>query len=165
MLRRLLYATDSLSAVGLLCVLILWPLSYCRYVGVEYTTTATWGEIAYQVGGKQGRMLVARDGAQFPQRPHFISKKIEPSELWSYWTWLSPPSINTDNPIASEYLGIIYVRYPGATPDSPLIWEIPFSYVAILLAILPTLAFFSHRRHARLNVRPAFPIEPTIKST
>ena len=66
--------------------------------------------------------------------------------LWCHLTW------NTPDPIDSTRTspGIGWIPDGPLPPARLIFWYIPFSYLAVLFAILPLLAFRSIRRRRRL---------------
>jgi hypothetical protein len=160
-LRRSFFAAAAVSTLLLLATLIVWPVSYYRTAGVEYTQDNGSNNYCY-FGGWNGRAVVLYDketASDGPRRLGFNTHTIAPGQTkeWSYLTW------NTDSSEIffglTTSLGVAWEFYAATTPSFVTVWcnhwYIPFSYLALLFSILPLLAFRSirRRRRARRNSR------------
>jgi hypothetical protein len=162
MFRRLFYVAAILSALSLLCALVLWPLSHRLWRtityssgGDHYTFYASSGRISCQIRRAMGVGPEVMGIHLYTMEPYPNGFDLP----WSYFTWRS-----RRNALFAEWecLGLRW-EHADAYLDSHerMTVTVPFSYVCILLAVLPVVAFFSRRRRRRLSARRAFPVEPT----
>ena len=156
LLRRGFYAAAALSTLLLLATLILWPVSYYRWMSADYGTVEKTLFTQYRLFIAGGRACVAaHQGEQAVLTGvHFAggTKYAPMADHWSYLSW------NTPDPGDSWWtnsLGFGWEQWGFAASLSSLIlWSfslaIPFSYLALLFAILPLLAFRAIRRRRRV---------------
>jgi len=159
MLRRLFQLSAFLSAFCLLCILILWPLSYYRDFGVLAVLP---GETAVLTHNMPGRIFVLFGSTVTARRPprnlEIFAEKATFDNEWSKWTYL------TWGPTRFEpfgtYLGVSCGHEYMVGNWFPHLLAIPFSYLTLLASILPTLALISIRRRKNATLR-GFPIATT----
>ena len=162
-LRRLFYCSAAVSMLLLVAILVLWPVSYYREPDATYFNVMT---ISYSIGADAGRLYLRYDGTMetpTPQPRQYYFRTYPWSEddaflNWSYlkWNYHDPREAGHD----SGSLGVYWLHWPVFT-----VVVIPFSYVALLFAILPLLAFRSIRRRRRdaMSMR-GFPVT-TVEQT
>ncbi len=149
MFRRLFHVSAFLSALCLLCILILWPVSYHREVGADYITST---QICHGIAGLSGRLILMRVENSRAPGIHFRNFNPQDNSL-SEWSYSKPPGpriLALDAFDTFGWLGMEHTRahMPSGFLAPPSEFAIPFSYLAILSSILPTIAFLSRRRKA-----------------
>ena len=154
--RRLFQVATLLSAIGLVCVLVIWPLSYFREGMV--LSESPWGYL--EMFGLPGRLMVITGGRRSAAHIEFHNKEADFDYVhakWSYFVWR--PS--KEQGIGSQYLGVFVFFTPNNDGTfNGALWIVPLSYLGMLFSILPVLAYFRYRRR-RASAGPAFPIEPS----
>jgi hypothetical protein len=152
MFRHLFYAAACLSAFLLLATLILWPLSYRQTMMVSYfsasETTATLSASAGRVAFcyQEDHSIISPG---WGLRVWDVSQERE--RYWSYWTWSS----SQDDGDRWDALGMLANHFTGNLAYDE--WAVPCSYLAVLWAVLPVMAW-RHRRPRRVG--GAFEVEP-----
>ena len=141
MIRRFFFISALFFAFCLLCVAILWPMSYYREADARYTTA---NRDTYHITGAKGRLYVHYQPDMRWDDPNveFAAPKLNRQDnwSWSYLTWFTPydPDVN-DETVTT--LGIFWVHQWNET-----ILGIPFSYLAFLFSMVPALVFFFQRQ-------------------
>jgi len=154
MLRRLFYAAACLSAFLLLATVILWPLSNRHTVGVSYFSDS---ETTATLSASAGRIAFCYQEDHSIISPGWGLREWDVSpECWSYWTW-SNSQADGDR---WDALGMVANHFTGNLAFDE--WAIPCSYLAVLWAVLPVLAWRRYRRPRKLG--RAFEVEPATSA-
>ena len=153
-LRRLFYTAAAVSTLLLLDTLILWPVSYNYFGKVEHVDYATPPKATNAFGFQRGRIYFLHQIAFFPKKApsggfHFSYGKDFPGafDSWSYLTWNK-----RDGSDGVSTLGVRLLASFGVSAYHFFLL-IPFSYLALLFALLPALAFRAIRRRRRSLAR------------
>jgi len=141
MVRHLFYATAFVSAFLLLATVILWPLSHYKYLSFSYMhRTGT----TFALSVANGRLFLTYQEDLGPSsrrgRFDFQTNTITNNDDWSYRTW----NTSWNDGVWFEGLGIFLDHFPGPLRVEELL--IPFSYLTVLFATLPVVAWRNHRR-------------------
>jgi len=176
MLRRLIHLSVLLSAFCLLCVLILWEVSYHRTVWMDFTASDAKSR---SIGGIRGRAVILYDEpSALPSGVHFhieMTPGVSGLGDWLGWGFGLSDWTYSQWQATGDYFfcGGVFSSSQFLNPSSKLpvflgrtifvhhALAIPFSYLALLSSILPTLALFSIRRRRKTATRRGFPIATT----
>ena len=147
LLRRGFYAAAAVSTLLLLTTLIVWPVSYYRRVYAWYGTAS--GDV-YWLEPDSGRADVACFSGSAGPRGWHLGAVPPMLSHWSYQSWNThdpdfPPALATPT-----FLGVCWFNLPPGAGWTEHRTLIPLSYLAVLFAILPLLAFRSIRRRRKL---------------
>ncbi len=159
-LRRILFPTAAaISAFLLLAILILWPLSYFRADALFHRTANGDGCIIDFSAGRVG-VAVGYVADQPYGLSYWDSRRSFAGE-WNSWSYTDHSSINA-NFTTARLLGCEYqVALPGGVCYPLYCITIPYSYLALLSAITPTLWLVAIHRRRRRAYRLAYNLCPT----
>jgi len=147
-LRRILFHTAAAaSAVMLLATLALWPLSYFRYDRLAYRGP-DGGTSIFSLEGRFG----ASNGNYPYTRGEFNYGKfdLDAARAWESWSYTTSGEEATPGFRMQWFLGCWYVTTtPGNTFYPAHIIHIPYSYLALLSAIMPTIWLVTRKRRRR----------------
>ncbi len=160
-LRRILFhAAAAGSALLLVAVLILWPRSYFRSDTVNYSVKPRWACVLLSGEGRitweGGATRTDSDGIDY-----WFNRAFEPFEdAWRSWSYgdrsedqQAGPDFRDPSLISyheHKFMGCeVWVSEPGFYPD--LLVCIPYSYLAVLSSIMPTIWLLTRRRRRRKN--------------
>lgn len=155
-LRRLFHTAAAVSMLLLLATLILWPVSYYRWMDATYSVPE---QNVLGFGGRSGRAFVESnpESWRFVSGLHFATHDdfTMGQDHWSYLAWKTDAPGEDfrlafgifDLPI-NNALGVSWLVHRGIVTRA--FFCVPFSYLALLFSILPLLAFRSIRRRRKL---------------
>ena len=147
--RIILRSAAAASALPLLAILILWPLSYFRSVMIEY---GAGNECEWRLGSYAGRIAITHASeVRFPQGLTYYSSPRTFADAWSSWSYAdrTPPHAYQDD---WTFLGCEYEVYTFMlAPGTNRRLDIPYGYPAILSAIAPALWLLTRRRRRRTD--------------
>ncbi len=149
-LRRILFHTAAAaSALLLVAALTLWLLSYFRYDCIDHGTTVGLG---LAIRSSAGRVEVIR--SIFLSMPDGLSHETGPRPFLDQsrdWSYADTSDVIWGFP-RLKLLGCEYAASPPGSAVYPAHWlYVPYSYVAILLSIMPTLWLLTRNRRRRNN--------------